>query len=409
MSIDVTAPNDGDALSLQELELYHAIMDYRESQGLSAIRLSRALTTTANRHVLDTRENVWAARLELPDGANLHSWSDAPYYADGRDPSVMWDAPRRVGTSYDSPGYEISAAGFADVDAALDGWRGSAAHDAVLTNTGAWRDVEFLAMGIGVDTSPGEGIFAGRIFHVWFGEAADAGAPDIVGTDGDDDFTVTRFDDRVFGGAGDDVIRGDRGDDDLRGEDGADSLFGGSGEDVLRGADGADRLSAGVHDDRLFGGDGADALFGGTGDDRLSGGRSADVLTGGGGQDTLIGGGGADVFRLVAISHSDLDHPDLVLDFRQDVDVIDLGDIDARPDTGEDDAFVFSASGRFTGREGQIRVRGENVVEGDLDGDRAADFRIHVRLDWDDDTDDDGGGGGADPAPPELRADDFLL
>jgi len=87
-----------DNLNSAELELYHLIMQYRAQNGLDAIPLSNALTVTAGRHALDTRANIWEAELQLPEGANLHSWSDAPYFSDHRDPDVMWSAPERLGT-----------------------------------------------------------------------------------------------------------------------------------------------------------------------------------------------------------------------------------------------------------------------------------------------------------------------
>ncbi len=202
MVVDLTKPNEHDAISLDELTLYHAITAYRAGMGLAAVPLSRALSTTAGRHVVDTRENIWAEDVDLPDGANLHSWSDAYYYDDHRNPQAMWDAPERLGTGYDSSGYEISAAGFATVEGALKGWIGSPSHDAVLSNSGAWKNVEFLAMGVGVETSPGEGPYDGRVFHVWFGEAADPQTPRIVGTTVADDIRGTDFADEISGGVG---------------------------------------------------------------------------------------------------------------------------------------------------------------------------------------------------------------
>ena len=127
MPVDVKKPNEHDSITLQELSLYHAITDYRSSLGLDPVRLSKALSATAGRHVVDTRENIWAEDVKLPAGANnLHSWSDAYYYSDQRAPEVMWDAPERLGTGYTSAGYEISAAGYATTDAALAGWKASA-------------------------------------------------------------------------------------------------------------------------------------------------------------------------------------------------------------------------------------------------------------------------------------------
>ncbi len=56
---DIYARNAQDRLTLGELDLYHRIMAYRAEEGLDAIPLSAALTTTAGRHVADTRDNIW--------------------------------------------------------------------------------------------------------------------------------------------------------------------------------------------------------------------------------------------------------------------------------------------------------------------------------------------------------------
>ena len=63
---NIYAPTDHDGTSAEELELYHLIMDYRASLGLDPIPLSNALSITAGRHVLDTRDNIWGANLNLP-------------------------------------------------------------------------------------------------------------------------------------------------------------------------------------------------------------------------------------------------------------------------------------------------------------------------------------------------------
>jgi hypothetical protein len=241
VAVDVYRRTRHDTLSLEELRLYHRITAYRAEHGLEPLPLSKALTATAGRHVLDTRENIWRAGLDLPDGANLHSWSDAFYFADHRRPEVMWEAPARLGTGYAGSGYEISAAGLPDVGAALRGWQASPGHDAILTGSGGWEDVEMRAIGVGVETSPGPGPYSGgTIFHVWFGDAADARAPRIVGAAGDERARGTVYADRIAGRDGDDVLVGRRG---------------------------ADRLSGGPGDDRLIGGPGHDTLVGGAGED----------------------------------------------------------------------------------------------------------------------------------------------
>lgn len=378
MTVDVTQPNEHDSISLQELSLYHAITEYRAGLGLAEIRLSKALSATAGRHVVDTRENIWAAGVELPEGASLHSWSDAYYYSDQRAPEVMWDAPSRVGTGYQSAGYEISAAGYATTDEALEGWKASPAHNAVLANLDVWADINLQAIGVGVETSPGEGIYAGRIVHVWFGEAVDAEIPEIIGTLEADVFTGTSFGDLLRGRAGDDEIRGDRGDDEIRGGSGVDRLSGGSGADSLYGGEDNDRMFGGSGDDRLYGSTGNDRLVGGSGDDRLAGGDGDDTLIGGAGRDLMTGGLGVDTFEFTESTDSLPDATqDVITDFERGIDTIDLSQIDANVATVEIDDFIFISGARFSMVAGELRRVG-GLIEGDTDGDGLADFQIEL-------------------------------
>ncbi len=155
-----------DSISASEQELYNLIMAYRASLGLPAIAFSESLSTTAARHALDTIENVGAYAG--------HSWSDAPYdSANAATYPNMWNAPTRVGTPYNSNGYEITtgqwgAGGITNYNIsateALNNWKGSAPHNEVITNTGIWANIEWKAIGIGM--------YKG-IAHVWFGEMAD--------------------------------------------------------------------------------------------------------------------------------------------------------------------------------------------------------------------------------------------
>lgn len=202
--INIYAPTASDDLSAVELQLYNLIMDYRVQNGLPLIPLSKALTTTAGRHAIDTYENIWAAKKTLPAGANMHSWSDAPYFADHSNMPVMWDAPERLGTGYTANGYEISAAGYADVAAALAGWKVSSGHNNVILNKDIWAGRTWTSIGIGVEQGA-----EGRIYHVWFGEAQDTtGAPRIVGGAATDNLTGSQFDDTFFGMGGNDTIDG---------------------------------------------------------------------------------------------------------------------------------------------------------------------------------------------------------
>lgn len=378
MTVDVTQATYQDGLSLQELSLYHAIMDYRASLGLAAIPLSKALTTTAGRHVVDTRENIWAEGVTLPAGANLHSWSDAFYQADHSNPEAMWDAPLRVNTGYASAGYEISAAGFATIEGALEGWKGSPSHNAIVTQTGIWSGIDLKAIGVGVDTTPGAGIYAGRIFHVWFGEIADPAVPEIFGT-ADADYVIgTMFDDRIFAGEGSDDIYGLDGDDELRGDGGIDRIYGGAGNDLIGGGAGSDRLYGGTGDDVINGGNGHDRLFGNDGNDVLNGGLGDDLLLGGMGTDRLTGGAGADTFVFASLAESPVGTERTVItDFQPGIDRIDLARIDAVASTPEDDAFTFIGAAAFSGRAGELR-QGSNVVAVDVDGDAIPDMQIWI-------------------------------
>ncbi len=403
MAVDITRPTAHDALSLEELALYHLMMDYRATLGLGAIPLSKGLTATAGRHVLDTRENIWAANLVLPEGANLHSWSDAPYYGDHRAPQVMWDAPERLGTGYTGNGYEISAAGYGSIATALQGWQGSAGHNAVIAQTGVWAAPQFLAIGIGVETSPGAGPYGGRIYHVWFGHQADpTGVPDILGSAEGDSVRATAFADRIFGLGGADTLLGEGGADVLNGGLGADSLVGGSGNDVYYVNTPQDRvvelagggidhviswssaaLAAEVERLTLVGG----AVINGTGNalanvitgngaaNRLAGGSGNDVLRGGGGDDTLWGGAGADLLSGEAgADHFRFTAPgpgfDRISDFGPE-DVFEIsraGFGDLLP-LGALDAAQFSGTGAAVGTAAQfVYVPGTGVLRWDADG-----------------------------------------
>jgi Ca2+-binding RTX toxin-like protein len=245
MSVNIYRSNPGDSLSLPELDLYRKLMAFRRRNGLGDIPLSSSLTTTGGRHAADTYHNIWAGGVVLPAGANLHSWSDAPYFDDHRKPEVMWFAPQRIGTPYPSAGYEITAAGYADVAAAMKGWEDSSGHANVILNKASWSGLNWNAIGIGVlngSKSVG-GDLQGNIYHVWFGEEVDpAGPPLIVGTSGSDRIQGTRFNDEIKGLGGDAIIKGGDGNDRLIGSGGQDLLIGGLGNDILSGGLGADKF-----------------------------------------------------------------------------------------------------------------------------------------------------------------------
>jgi serralysin len=107
---------------------------------------------------------------------------------------------------------------------------------------------------------------------------------------------------------------------------------------------------------------------------------AADQLTGGFGT-------GADTFHYTALSDSGITAGtrDLIADFNpSDGDKIDLSAIDANTKTPGDDAFNFVGTNiptGFSGNPGQLHAFWNAVgqlVEGDVNGDKKADFSIEI-------------------------------
>ena len=221
----------------------------------------------------------------------------------------------------------------------------------------------------------------------------------------------------IVGSAQDDVISGSNVDNVLRGGDGRDQLFGGDGRDTLFGGKGDDLLAGGAGADTMYGEDGVDTLYYGTsnagvtvdlahgygkggdaeGDafksvenvigsryaDTLIGNGGDNVLTGGQGQDTLIGGAGHDVFSFGrwgfnGPADSSVANPDLIKDFVQGEDVIDLSPMAGYGWGGQQHLSLVD---EFTGAPREFKVAvlsGSTMVYGDLNGDTVADFAIEL-------------------------------
>lgn len=129
------------------------------------------------------------------------------------------------------------------------------------------------------------------------------------------------FDANLLGNPNDNwVMNGRGGDDRLSGGNRSDLLLGGAGNDSLFGRGGSDVL---------YGDSGADTLDGGEGNDALFGGADADTLVGGLGRDLMLGGSGPDIFDFNAIGESgnSIATADVIVDFVEGVDKIDLRDV----------------------------------------------------------------------------------
>jgi Ca2+-binding RTX toxin-like protein len=141
----------------------------------------------------------------------------------------------------------------------------------------------------------------------------------------------------------------------------------------------------GIGADLLQGSAGNDMLMGLAGNDVLKGGSGNDKLYGGLGADDLYGGAGKDSFQFKALSDSTVAAAagrDTIFDFSGAAgDRIDLSGIDANAKTTANDAFSYVGTKAFSGKAGELRYEkqaSDTYVYGDVNGDRKADFAIHL-------------------------------
>lgn len=132
----------------------------------------------------------------------------------------------------------------------------------------------------------------------------------------------------------------------------------------------------------LVGNDGANILNGRDGNDTLSGKGGNDLIVGGNGADTLTGGAGADKFVFGGTSDSTVavSGRDTITDFSHaEHDLIDLSKIDANGSDAGDGVFKLLSA--FDGSHGALTVSAQGsqwLVQGDINGDKVADFAILV-------------------------------
>ncbi len=225
----------------------------------------------------------------------------------------------------------------------------------------------------------------------------------------------------LFGGAGADVLDGGAGADTLQGGLGNDFYIVDNANDVVSGEigfsqgggidtvrsfvsyvqptnielvrlgniDDTDNLNATGNSapGTLVGNAGNNVLSGGFGNDQVNGNNGNDTLSGDNGRDTLVGGAGDDtfVYNLFSDSRTGADNRDVINGFSIGSDTIDLSAVDANSNTNADDAFVFIGTTGFSGSAGELRIQGLGganalLLEGDVDGDGAADTQIFVNL-----------------------------
>ncbi|KQT56909.1 hypothetical protein ASG52_02175 [Methylobacterium sp. Leaf456] len=218
----------------------------------------------------------------------------------------------------------------------------------------------------------------------------------------------------VVGGAAADKLTGDGGANRLDGGKGADILTGLAGSDtyvvdnvgdkvIEAKGGGADTvltsvsftLAAGQEIETLTttnaAGTGAINLTGNEFAQVITGNAGANILTGGAGADRLTGGLGRDTFDFNARTDSGATAAtrDVILDFKQGEDRIDLSTIDANGAlAGDAFEFVAKAGSAFTGKAGQLVYsivdatgtdNDRTVLQADMDGNKIADFHIELK------------------------------
>ena len=230
-----------------------------------------------------------------------------------------------------------------------------------------------------------------------------SGANTLSGKDGDDKLHGNSGNDKLYGKDDDDRLYGGTGDDKLYGGKNDDFLRGDTGNDTLSGSSGKDRLYGKDDDDKLYGGSGKDELYGGKDDDKLDGGSSGDLLQGGTGKDIMTGGTGADtfVFKKTSESKASASRADIIEDFKDGVDKINLKAIDASTELSGNNKFTFDDTKSFgESKKGDIyykqfdksgKKNDYTMIYIDTDDDRDAEMSIRLTGLYD------------------LSADDFIL
>jgi Ca2+-binding RTX toxin-like protein len=152
-----------------------------------------------------------------------------------------------------------------------------------------------------------------------------------------------------------------------RGGDNSDLIYGSAVANTISGAGG------------LF-----DEIFGFGGNDKLNGEAGFDLLVGGRGKDILSGGSENDIFGYSSLKDSGTTKAtrDVIIDFEDGTNRIDLAHIDANAKMAGDQAFSFIGKDvHFSGHRGQLlahTIANGFLIEGDVNGDKKADFTIEV-------------------------------
>lgn len=148
----------GDDVNQTEQELYRIVNEYRGEHNLPPIPLSESLSIVANRHLLDITLNIKSL---------THGWSNCPYnIKDNNTWNCVFESPKRLKVDYSGKGFENlyrTSRGSATPVSALEAWKKSTTHNALILNLGSWGNTTFDAFGIAIN---------GQYAALWFGSSS---------------------------------------------------------------------------------------------------------------------------------------------------------------------------------------------------------------------------------------------
>jgi Ca2+-binding RTX toxin-like protein len=264
-------------------------------------------------------------------------------------------------------------------------FRGEAGNDKLTGGGGFdWADYNNAGKGLVVDLQAGTSSGGGA------GNDTLVNIDNIRGSANDDKLYGDNHGNRIRGMAGNDLIDGRGGVDMVDYKDVAGAVNVNLAKGTASGADGNDTLRhlesvrASDFNDVVTGDNAANYLYAGAGNDIISGGGGKDTLGGDVGVDTLTGGAGADTFLFYGgWSGKTASTRDVITDFAVGSDHLDLSGFDADTSKSGMQHFRFQSTegASFTGVAGQLHYvykAGTTIVEGDLNGDRKADFQIEL-------------------------------